>query len=134
MQFLELRNLMAGDVGVASLPTDGQTTARDALTIINVFISQRESGLDDDVARYDVNGDGRVSPLDVLGVINFLAFNRETPVAKPQRSGDGSLQTCFAQLGERDDILAWCIFRRKAKQQLDAVTLFTIVTSPFGWW
>ena len=107
VQRLESRNLLAGDVGLELMPTDvngdGETTALDALAIINVLNAQRESNPVEDLKRYDVNGDGKVSPLDALVVINALRSNRETLVATPQRSGDGPLQTFFAQLGQRDD-------------------------------
>ncbi|MEO1525744.1 MAG: NF038122 family metalloprotease [Planctomycetota bacterium] len=52
---------------------DGQVSARDALLVVNKLASGSVDS--DDSERTDTNGDGITSPIDALGIINFLATN-----------------------------------------------------------
>lgn len=89
VQSLEVRNLLAGDVGdvdsaaadrleavvMADVNADGAVSAVDALQVINRInaIANGVPGIVDGVlARWDVNGDGSVSAVDALQIINRI--------------------------------------------------------------
>ncbi len=84
-EFLEKRELLAGDVGLVAnhnywnrydVNDDFQVTARDALGIINYLASvkgEAESVASDSMMFYDVNADSRITAADALGVINAMS-------------------------------------------------------------
>lgn len=86
---LEKRELLAGDIGLASnhnywnaydVNDDRQITARDALGVINYLSQNGEGELVSDLSPsmfYDVNADNRISASDALGVINAIGRGEE---------------------------------------------------------